>query len=78
VKLDQPESPDRFERIVRFVCGGLFGLVLGLGLAVGVFEFEDAPEVMSTTIGCALLCAVLAMRFGDRFWYILSNWLRWF
>lgn len=59
--------PDREEKVIRFGCGTLAGLVLGFGVAMkervtswGVF--------VGILLGMALVCGWLAMREGDKFW----------
>ena len=69
-------GPDRLEKGLRLGCGGLFGL-----LAAGplLFRFvyrlflrrwEDGTTwvLYATLAGATVLCALLALRYGDRFW----------
>ena len=67
-------KPDAFEMKVRFGCGALLGLVVGLGTCVSL-------SPLSTLGACVLVgfaiaaCGVGAAQFGDRFWANL-RWLR--
>lgn len=65
---------DAFELRLRFGCGAVLGLVVGLGLCVRLWP-------LSTLGACALVslavlaCGVCAARWGDRFWAHL-RWLQ--
>jgi predicted membrane chloride channel (bestrophin family) len=71
---------DRLEFWVRFVCGALFGLLLGLYFA---FNLLEGPFVLALgiTLGISLGFGMAAVRYGDRFWErilpILRSWLMW-
>jgi Na+-driven multidrug efflux pump len=71
---------DRLEFWVRFVCGALFGLLVGLYIA---FNLLEGPVVVALgiTLGVALGFGVAAVRYGDRFWQrtlrILRSLLTW-
>jgi len=71
-----PPLEDREAVGIRFGCGALFGLVLGLG---GVYELTSrslAPVIVSALV-VALVCGLFSARHGERFWSGLSGWLRW-
>jgi hypothetical protein len=64
--------------VVRFVCGTLAGVLLGLGLVID-WSSASLPGgflimvcIMLASMG---LCGWLATRFGDRFWMRLHHWL---
>jgi hypothetical protein len=63
--------PDRLEFWVRFVCGGVFGMVLTL--AVIASEMPDSvPHPALLVLGILILvlaCAFGSARYGDKFWY---------
>ena len=71
---------DRLEFWVRFVCGALFGLLLGL-----YFTFVRLGGrlllVLGITLSIALAFGLAAVRYGDRFWErilpALRSWLMW-
>jgi hypothetical protein len=68
--------PDRVEKRIRFGCGFLFGGLLGFFVAVRSIA-ENAGAVLAVALGIAVVCALLAVRYGDRFWYALREWLDW-
>ena len=63
-------EPDFYEKIVRFVCGflggGIFGFILILQMEVG-----PTHEAALWMAGSALVSAVCAVEFGDRFWKVI-------
>lgn len=71
---------DRLEFWVRFVCGTLFGLLVGFWVT---FDFLEGPLVMAlgVTLGVGLVFGVAAVHYGDRFWdralRILRSFLTW-
>jgi len=71
---------DWLEFWVRFVCGALFGLLLGLYFT---FNLLEGPLLLALgiTFGIALGFGVASVRYGDRFWKrilpILRSWLMW-
>ncbi len=65
--------PDRFEKGVRFGCGALAGLVLGIGAAVGMDW--NARELAGILALAALIFGGCAAAFGDRFWLMLARLL---
>lgn len=65
---------DAFERKVRFGCGALLGLVVGLGLCVRLWPLSRFA--MGGVVLLAIVaCGVCAVRWGDRFWARL-RWLQ--
>lgn len=67
--------PDPTELRLRFGCGALVGgLAGGLG-AVPLFDGESLPLIGAMVILAALLCGVLARRWGDIFWQRFPWWL---
>jgi hypothetical protein len=59
---------------VRFGCGALFGLFFGGGT---LFVGHSMGALVAAALGGALVCGVLSVRYGDRFWESLSGWVRW-
>ncbi|MDM0076352.1 hypothetical protein QTH90_18225 [Variovorax sp. J2P1-59] len=60
-------KPDAFEMRVRFICGALFGLVVGVGLCVSLWPLGVLG--LSALVALAVVgCGLGAARFGDRFW----------
>jgi hypothetical protein len=54
------------ERRVRFGCGALAGLVLGISMAMRMIW--GTVETVLLIVGCALVMGVAAALFGERFW----------
>ena len=61
------QEPDRLEKGIRFGCGTLFGLLLGLFLTRRLW-FDDTSIALLGAIAVAVVCGGLASRHGDRFW----------
>ena len=68
--------PDRFEKGVRFGCGLLAGFFFGF---LGAIKFAEqslsGPMAVAAVLG--LVFGLLSMKYGDRFWHSVKNWL-WF
>lgn len=69
-------APDQLEKGIRFGCGLVAGAILG-GLGALYSLADDLFTCVLLGAGMALLFGVLAVRYGDRFWYGLRH-LRWF
>jgi uncharacterized membrane protein YgaE (UPF0421/DUF939 family) len=70
-------GPDRFERVVRIVCGALFGLLP----AFMVWTSSDPFSPIATglmTVFFMVVCALLALRYGDSFWQAALSLFRGF
>lgn len=60
-------QPDQPERIIRLVCGGILGLVVGGWTS---FRFRLSwPVGLGVTIAAVVFCARGALKHGDDFWY---------
>lgn len=70
------EKPDRIEKEVRFGCGFAFGLLVGFFVAARHI-YNSAGWLAVVTLVIAILCGLLAVRYGDRFWHSLKNWWWW-
>ena len=72
-------EPDRFEKGVRFGCGSLLGILIGLYWAIRSYDsdswslFWAGFFFVAATFGCGFL----AMRYGDRFWDCLARLAGW-
>jgi hypothetical protein len=71
--LDDSPRPDRVELVVRFLCGSILGLAFGLYVAVST-PLSTATEFVIAL--CVTTCGLLALRYGDRFWFALRH-LKW-
>lgn len=70
-------EPDAvFGRRVRFICGAVLGLMLGLWLHLHIGPFNLVLTVVVAIVSAAA-CGVLAMRYGDAFWRSVISALRW-
>lgn len=67
---DQDPGPEG--RLIRFGCGAVAGGGMG-----ALHTFGDPHWILTAAIA-AVLCGLLTMLFGDRFWWFLLRWLsRW-
>jgi hypothetical protein len=74
----QGHEPDPMEKRIRFGCGFLFGLVIGLFEFARVLYTSAGLVVAVSAVSAALVCCWLAMKYGDRFWTeLLSRWQWW-
>jgi hypothetical protein len=70
---DSPEAP------IRIGCGALIGLMVGFILVGATLSFYASSLAILVVVGLSTVaCAVLAWRFGDRFYSSLIKFLRWF
>jgi uncharacterized protein YacL len=74
-------KPDPMEKKIRFGCGFLFGLIVGiLGIARILYRapygYDPAWIVIVCAVVFAFVCGRLAMKRGDRFWREIRD-LRW-
>ncbi len=71
-------EPDGMEKGIRFGCGFLFGAVWGVWASLTWLADATNWWIASAAV-IAIVCGLLAMRFGDRFWEWVAKrgWLRW-
>jgi hypothetical protein len=67
------EPPDKLEKGLRFGCGLIFGILAGILVALMWAGWSGRFILGGGLIG-GLLCAICALRFGDRFWLALYRW----
>ncbi len=68
--------PDQLEIIVRGICGAFFGLFL----TFWIWRLWDGWAVLHIVIFASVLtiiCAWLAAKKGDAFWYQVGKFIRW-
>jgi len=73
-----PDSPPRLDpaaRATRFGCGALLGLLLAAATLAWWWPTPRPVIVLVAVAGAAVFFGWAAMRFGDRFWLFLRNWL---
>ena len=65
-------EPDAFEKGVRFGCGVLFAVPVGL---YGAWDMAGSPNgwELAGVAAFALGFGFLAMRYGDAFWHLVSR-----
>lgn len=61
---------------IRFGCGFVFGLMCATGTLVFGLATEDRG-VLALVVVVAIVCGLLAARYGDLLWTRLSRWLWW-
>jgi hypothetical protein len=66
-------EPSGLEKGVRFGCGVLFGLVLGVIVAFQ-FPLDTAVGWFVVLAVLGLVCGFLAAKYGDEFWHSLTDW----
>jgi hypothetical protein len=76
VRRDAPPKTDWLEFWVRFVCGFLFGGLVGIRLSI---DFLDSlGGFVAADLAVAVVCGLAAARYGDKFWYsVLGRWWMW-
>jgi hypothetical protein len=66
-------KPDKTEKAVRFGCGFTFGLVVGLFYALD-WVMDSWGGFAAALFFSAVICGLLAMKYGDTFWCSLKRW----
>jgi hypothetical protein len=58
------------EKITRFICGAILGIVLSIAL---IYSFDPSSMgiVVLIVVGSIFCCGILALIHGDRFWYAI-------
>jgi hypothetical protein len=70
------EPPDSFEKGIRLGCGFFFGCFVGFAIALTLLTLNGHILVASCLIG-GLVCALAALRYGDRFWLGVARFTTW-
>jgi hypothetical protein len=70
------EQPDKAEKQIRFGCGFLIGVVVGLGSMIA-WSITNGWYFAAIVGAIALMCGFLAMRYGDEFWHSFLPKLWW-
>ena len=65
----------RGERKVRFGCGVLAGLPIGIWLLTKISSRSVGAVFFAGGVAAAV--GILAVLFGDRFWSVLCRWMPW-
>ncbi len=65
--------PDTTEKALRFGCGFTFGLVAGFFTAFQCIA-STWGGLAALAFASAVISGLLAMKYGDTFWYSLKDW----
>jgi len=60
---------------VRFVCGAIIGVFVGFSWVFLLSPFDSAAANWAIFGVAVLLCAFLAVKYGDTFWARILEWL---
>ena len=78
-ELSLKDEPDRLEKGIRFGCGTMIGILIALKLTYRILI--DHSGFLAATCIIALVCGLLAVKYGDRFWdtviEFLNPWRHW-
>ncbi len=66
--------PDKSEKIVRFGCGFIFGLLVG-GINTVYFLHDAGYGTAAIVLVLAVISAFLSMRCGSVFWRWIAKWI---
>lgn len=69
--------PDGLTKGIRFGCGALLGLLIGVGAAVKLLPADTISEMLSIGLP-SLVFGILAMQWGDGFWEWFRDYFWWF
>ena len=73
--INDPRDPFTFA--VRFTCGALLGVLLGLGFWGTTFPDVSVQTAIAIVAAAAVICGLLASYLGDEFWTDTIRWLQW-
>lgn len=68
-------EPGNLEKGIRFGCGGLFGIFIGVLAMLRGDYFESLIGNALFFIILTLFFGFLAYKKGDKFWLSIKNWL---
>ncbi len=72
---NQPNhKPDRSRFVARFGCGAIFGIALAIAIGAVAYPTTIAG-LLAVVIIFALVCGLLSVVFGDKFWTNLWKWI---
>lgn len=72
MKFEDDHEVGESEQATRFGCGALLGVIVGLGLIVA-FTLSSFGVVAVVLFVSMFVCGMLALIYGDRFWYALKD-----
>ena len=63
------DKPDILEKVIRFFCGAIAGLIFGFFYGIRFDQIYDSLLLFYLILGfIVVLLGFLAMKFGDKFW----------
>jgi hypothetical protein len=65
-RIDDPRDPTTF--VVRFICGSLLAVLFGFTLWIQVVPDASPLAAAAVVLRGTILCGLLAVELGDRFW----------
>ena len=75
------KKPDREEKVIRFGCGSIFGLLIGLTIALklswGLFRTCSWAVAIPIAIAITITLGAIAVKHVDRFWEKIADWTPW-
>lgn len=73
--MDDGRKPDGTEKCIRFGCGSVFGGLILFFVFARYFFSTASPFWIAIGVG-ALIGGLLAIRYGDRFYHAILEFLR--
>lgn len=67
------EPGSKGEKVTRFGCGFVFG-AFAVGVSVWLWSLFNGLYLFAVVVGFGLVCGMLAVRFGDKFWHSIPKW----
>lgn len=74
--MDHRPPPDGCEKLIRFGCGLVFGGLVLLFTLPQILSLEAGQLWIAVGLG-AVICGLLAMRYGDDFYAHMSQLFHW-
>lgn len=72
--MDDSPEPDSFEKRIRFGCGFVIGALIAFFFALSEFA-AFTSTFWAVVVGVAIVFGFLAMRYGNGFWRVVSEWV---
>lgn len=70
--MDKHEDPEigEVEKVTRFGCGALLGIIFGFYLVIK-YAFSSFASTACIIIVAICVCGYLSLKYGDKFWYAI-------
>lgn len=66
---------DEAEKVTRFGCGALLGVIVGIMLVI-TFTLSNFGFIVATVVAAVMVSGLLALKYGDEFWYSATSWIK--